>query len=82
LCGHHGSTTLTHAGFEIFIFGFDDYDNWGVNEELFPRLCNKKITHPREPLSCVDRKICPGKQTDLPTRELAYLDQHWGDHQF
>ena len=30
LCGHHSGTTLAHAGLEIFIFGFDDYDNWGV----------------------------------------------------
>jgi hypothetical protein len=79
---HHSSTTLTHAGLEIFIFGFDDDDNWCVNEELFPRLRDEKIAHPSEPLGCVHRKICPGKQANLPMCKLAYLDQHRGDHQF
>src|SRR5215471_7964446 len=82
LGGHHSGTTLAQAGFEIFIFGFDDDDNRCVNEELFPRLRNEKITYPSEPLGCVHRKICPRKQTDLPTRALAHLDQHRGDHQF
>jgi len=82
LCSHHSSATLAHTNLEIFIFGFNDYDNWCVDEELFPRLRNEKITHPSEPLGCVHRKICPGKQANLPTSELAHLDQHRGDHQF
>ena len=61
LCGHHSSTALAHTSFEIFIFGFDNHDNWFVNEELFPRLRNEKITYPSEPLSCVHRKIYPRK---------------------
>ena len=61
LCGHHGSTTLAHASLEIFIFGFDDYDNWCVNEELFPRLRNEKITHPVSPVASTGKSAPENK---------------------
>ena len=42
--GEHFGHALGEAGFEVFVFGFDEGDDGGTDEKLFGGMANQEVT--------------------------------------